>query len=191
MNQPATNRMYYIAVVCPPQVNEKVLHYKIWMKEQFGCIVALKSPAHITIIPPFWLDEKREDELLLSLQSFSGKLPEVEIQLEGFDHFRNRVLFINVTENKILNDLKVEAENHFMESFAGCIKKDNRPFHPHITIANRDMKPSHFEKAWEYFSKKEFSETFLVKTLSLLKLSTGKWNVIGEKNWCSQQQFKS
>jgi 2'-5' RNA ligase len=183
MMQPATSRMYYIAVVCPAQVNEKVLRYKMWMKEQFGCVVALKSPAHITIIPPFWLDEIRENELLQTLQSFSSRLPEVKIQLEGFNHFRNRVLFINVEENKILNDLKIQTENHFMESFGNCIKKDNRPFHPHITIANRDMKPSHFEKAWEYFSKKEFKESFTNKTISLLKLSPGKWNVISEQEW--------
>lgn len=183
MHQPATSRMYYIAVVCPSPVNEKVLQYKVWMKEQFGCMVALKSPAHITIIPPFWLEEKKEVELLETLQSFSSRLPEAEIQLEGFNHFGKRVLFINVGENKILNDLKTRAECHFMESFAGCIKKDNRPFHPHITIANRDMKPSHFEKAWEYFSEKEFEETFSVKKLSLLKLSKEKWNVIAEKNW--------
>lgn len=184
MHQPSSYRMYYVAVVCPPELNEKVLRYKQWMKDQFGCTVALKSPAHITIIPPFWLDEKRENELLQSLQAFSSKLPEMEIQLKGFNHFRKRVLFINVEENKIPNDLKTQVEDHFMDSFGDCIKKDNRPFHPHITIANRDMKPSHFEKAWEYFSKKEFKETFSVKTLSLLKLSMGKWNVISERNWC-------
>jgi 2'-5' RNA ligase len=153
------------------------------MKEQFGCIVALKSPAHITIVPPFWFEESRENELLQALQSFSSRLSEVEIHLDGFNHFRKRVLFINVEENKMLIDLEVQAEDHFMESFSGCIKKDNRPFHPHITIANRDMKPSHFEKAWEYFSKKEFKETFNVNAISLLKLSQGRWTVMSEKIW--------
>lgn len=55
MNQPAKHNMYFVAIVCPGQINEKVEQFKQWMKDRFGCVVAMKSPAHITLIPPFWL----------------------------------------------------------------------------------------------------------------------------------------
>ena len=69
-----------------------------------------------------------------------------------------------------------------MERIGDAIKKDDRFFHPHITIANRDMKPAHFEKAWEHFSNKKFSETFDMNSISLLKLGQAKWNVIGKNH---------
>lgn len=175
--------MYFVAIVCPPPLNEKVLQFKNWMKDQFGCVAALKSPAHITLIPPFWLDDAGESELLQVLQSFTSDVDELLIQTAGFSHFRKGVLFIAVKDNPDMEQLKKQAETHFVQSFDKLIKQEDRPFHPHITIANRDMKLAHFEKAWEHFSTKKFDETFLVKTISLLKLNPGKWNVISGKSW--------
>jgi len=178
-----TAYMYYVAIVCPPNVDEKVLHYKNWMKEQFDCIVALKSPAHITMIPPFWLEETRQETLLQTLASFESPLQELEIILDGFSHFGKRVLFIQVKKNLLLSGIKKQTEDHFIKTFSHTIRPDERDFHPHITIANRDLSPSAFTKAWEYLSGKEFGETFATKTISLLKLIDRKWQLIGQKDW--------
>ena len=175
--------MYYVAVVCPVEVDEKILQFKYWMKDQFGCIVALKSPAHITLIPPFWLEQTKEAELQQALQSLGINIAEAEINLQGFSHFNKRVLFVNVKENPVLGEIKQQTEKHFIQVFPDSIKTDDRSFHPHITIANRDLKPSDFLKAWEHFAKKDFKEIFRTGTISLLKLGTDKWNIIGEKNW--------
>jgi len=151
------------------------------MKEQFGCVVALKSPAHITLIPPFWLEQEKETALQHTLQSLPINIDEAGINLQGFSHFNKRVLFIHVKENPALEEIRQQTEKHFIQMFGNSIKAGNRPFHPHITIANRDIKPSDFIKAWEYFVKKDFKEMFRVKSISLLKLGPDKWNVIGEK----------
>jgi 2'-5' RNA ligase len=183
VNLSIKHSMYYVAIVCPPGVDEKVIQFKQWMKEQFGCVVALKSPAHITLIQPFWLDNERETDLLQTLQSFSGDGEELVIQFEGFSHFGNRVLFIQVKENPALQEMQRQTEKHFLPYFNDVKKKDIRPFHPHITIANRDMKPGDFQKAWQNFSEKKFNDAFCTKAISLLKLSQGKWKVIGSANW--------
>lgn len=175
--------MYYVAIVCPAAINEKVLEYKHWMRDNLGCTVALKSPAHITLIPPFWMEETKETELQQIIQSFQTNLKEVEIQLLRFSHFSNKVIFISVKENPALNEIKKQTEAYFIKSFGKIIKEDTRSFHPHITIANRDVKPQAFIKAWQHFAGKHFEETFSIKTISLLKLGEGKWNVIGEKSW--------
>lgn len=174
--------MYFVAVVCPPPLNERIHQYKLWMKEQFGCVVAMKSPAHITLIPPFWLSGSEEERLLEVLQSFSGAVNALTIHLDGFSHFGKRVLFVAVEDNPALALVKQQTEDHFIKFFP-VIKRDTRPFHPHITIANRDMKPSYFEKAWEYFSKKAHDGFFVAKEITLLKLTTGRWNVISEKTF--------
>jgi 2'-5' RNA ligase len=175
--------MYYVAIVCPADVNEKVLQFKYWMKEQFGCVVALKSPAHITLIPPLWLEQSEETILQQTLQSLSININRADIHLQDFSHFNKRVLFINVKENPALAEIKQQTEKHFIQMPGNAIKTDDRAFHPHITIANRDLKPADFVKAWQHFAKKNFKEMFQVKSISLLKLGPDKWNVIGEKNW--------
>ena len=174
--------MYFVAIVCPPSLDKKIYSYKSWMKEQFGCVVAMKSPAHITLVPPFWLPGSEEEKLLEAQRSFTSTIGELTIRLTGFSHFRKRVLFVAVENSPELEQLKKEAEDHFVKLFPAK-KKDTRPFHPHITIANRDMKPSHFETAWEHFLKKEISEVFDAKTISLLKLCDGKWQIINENIW--------
>ncbi len=175
--------MYFVAVVCPAELNEKVLVFKQWMKDRFGCIVAMRAPAHITLLRPFWLEEEREKELQELLQSIKMNKSSFELELNGFSNFTNRVIFINVKENQSLSDLRLAAENVFADHLGSLIKREYRPFQPHITIANRDLKPGSFEKAWPHFSAREFNERFINDTVSLLKLNGGKWEVIGERRF--------
>ncbi|MES1197774.1 MAG: 2'-5' RNA ligase family protein [Chitinophagaceae bacterium] len=177
--------MYYVAIVCPAEINDKVLQFKKWMKEQFGCTVALRSPAHITLIPPFWMNEEKELELCRVVDLFKSDLETQEIELDGFSHFSNRVLFVNVKDSYYLNELRNQTEKHFIRSFSDVIKKDERAFHPHITIANRDMRPGDFEIAWKHFSNKDLIQSFAVRAISLLKLKSTeqKWQVIQTKEW--------
>ncbi|HEX4957836.1 MAG TPA: 2'-5' RNA ligase family protein, partial [Lacibacter sp.] len=94
------HRMYYVAVVCPPEIDEKVLQYKHWMRHRFGCKAALKSPAHLTLIAPFWLEEELEQTLKETTKQFHTELLPFEIRLNNFDHFSNRVLFVHTEANE-------------------------------------------------------------------------------------------
>ena len=180
MSAAATHRMYYVAIVCPEQINKKIQKFKQWMKDRFGCVVAMKSPAHITLIPPFWFMLEHEHELVNAVRSFVNSSSSHQIELDGFSHFRKKVLFARIKENVSLAELKSEVEKYFSGKFGAIFKKDDRPFHPHITIANRDMKPSHFEQASEHFSNMTLKETFNSNSISLLKLNPGTWTVIAE-----------
>lgn len=182
MSSPPSHNMYFVAIVCPAQVNEKILHFKQWMKNRFGCVVAMKSPAHITLIAPFWFTLERENEIVMAVQSFRNNSPNQKIVLDGFSHFRKRVLYIKVGENPSLGDLKNEVEKYFTEKIGSSFRKEDRPFHPHITIANRDMRPHHFEEAWNHFSNKEFKDSFNSNSISLLKLNPAGWKVIAESS---------
>lgn len=183
MNNSVSHCMYYVAIVCPDNLNNKIKGFKLWMQEKFGCKVALKSPAHITLIPPFWFKGDDENMLLEAISTFRSSIGEIDIHLQDFAHFSNRVLYISIKQNDLLNRIRKETEQHFIHTLGDIIKKETRPFTPHITIANRDLKPGDFLKAWEHFSHKKFEKTFIPSQLSLLKLSPDKWNVISEKNW--------
>jgi len=90
---------------------------------------------------------------------------------------------VKVDRNPKLEEIKDQLAAHFMAVLPGVIKKEERPFHPHITIANRDMKPNDFLKAWEYFSQKQFKEGFTTNTISLFKLCPEKWIEIAQQSW--------
>lgn len=183
MPTPDTHNMFYLALVCPAPLDEQIARFKQRMKDHFSSVAAMKSPAHITLVAPFWLDLAREPELQEVLLAFKSDMGEVEVHLKGFSHFNKRVLFASVVENPALEELKKQAEQHFSLAFPGIVRKDDRTFHPHVTIANRDLKPGDFDKAWTYFSQLSFSATFRTRTISLLKLVEGKWKVIWEKSW--------
>ena len=82
-----------------------------------------------------------------------------------------RVLHVQVKENRLLSELKSKTEKHFMEKIGDAIKKDDRPFHPHITIANRDMKPPILKKHGNTFQPKNLRNHLIYNSISLLKLS--------------------
>ena len=131
--------MYFLAILTPPQVNSKVLEWKYYMREHFGCVVALRSPAHITIIPPFWMNQELESQLIQDVESFSSEKKPIKIELEDFDAFRPKVIFLHVKPNQWLAILRAELEDYLMSKATYPIKREERPFHPHVTIANRDL----------------------------------------------------
>src|SRR5947207_8009369 len=85
--------MYFAAVVAPPEINEKVVEWKQFMKERFGCVVALRSLAHITLIPPFWMEDGDEEKLKNAISAVSRSQIPFEINLRNFAAFKPRVIY--------------------------------------------------------------------------------------------------
>lgn len=187
MTRTATSRLYFIAINCPPSIDEQVLIHKQWMRRQFGCKAALRSPGHITLIPPFWLEETQQQELELQFHAFRSQQQELQIFMNGFSHFGDRVLYIRVEENPELSSLRNDAERYFHNAFPEIIQPDSRPFKPHVTIANRDVMPDMFIKAWSHFSKESFNALFPAQMISLLKLIDGKWTTIATQEWSEKR----
>ena len=56
----------------------------------------------------------------------------------------------------------------------------NRGYHPHMTVAFRDLKPSAFRQAWEEFEGRELSHHFEVRSIVLLKHNGKDWEIFRE-----------
>jgi 2'-5' RNA ligase len=175
--------MYYIAVVAPPAINDQVLQWKLFMRDRFGCIVALKSPAHITLVSPFWMNKDLQPQLEAALQTFSSDKQTFSIQLRNFDSFKPRVIFIHVEQSSTFARLKDDLENYLLANRSFPIKRETRTFHPHMTIANRDLHKKDFNEAWEYFKNKQYTESFLISGLSLMKHNGTYWEVAYTSNF--------
>jgi len=148
------------------------------MKERFDCSVALRSPAHITIVPPFWMDQALENKLQSSISRFSQQQPPFEINLKNFAAFKPRVIFVDVIANQFLQALHSQLLQFLINPNAFPIEKEDRPFHPHVTIATRDLHKKAFHEAWEIFKEKEYKALWLINSISLLRHNQKNWDVI-------------
>lgn len=172
--------LYFIAVVAPGDIDRQVLIDKQYMREQYGCKVALRSPAHITLIPPFAMAADNEAELSMLLRRFVLDQPSFKLYLKNYNFFSPRVIFIDIIPSPELSRLKTNLEDFILTSATIKIKKEERPFHPHMTIANRDLEKKDFYAAKEHFLYRKFEASFKVGRISLLKNSPEKWEVLEE-----------
>lgn len=170
--------MYFIAIVLPGDLNEKIIELKYMMLERFGCKVGLRSPAHITIIPPFWMDNSLEQQLKNDISSISLEQKKFPITVNNFSAFKPRTIFIDVLLNESLKAVKTKAENYLLATDRYKIKKEDRPFHPHITIATRDLQKKCFHEAWPIFEEKKFMAEWVADGLSVLIHNNKKWDVV-------------
>src|SRR4051794_10599160 len=97
--------MYFIAIVLPGELDKKVLKYKEHMYNTYGATVGLKSPAHITLVPPFWMDGLKEEELTRDIEALHD-FPPFALRTCNFSAFRPRTIFIALQPNEVLNLLK-------------------------------------------------------------------------------------
>lgn len=170
--------MYFLAIVLPPGLNEKVLVHKHFMHANYRCSVGLRSPAHITIVPPFWMDEANEKLLLDDVKSISCSITPFLIETNDFSAFKPRTIFIDVKPNRQLEELKQLSDQLFENNSTYNVKIDKRPSHFHITIATRDLHKKVFYEAWEHFANKHFREAWTAKGLSILKHNRIRWDVV-------------
>lgn len=170
--------MYFIALVAPEEINIQVLKWKHYMLERFECSVALKSPAHITIVSPFWMDPLLEKQLTISMDQFCLNQYHFPIRLKNFSCFKPRVIFVSPEKNDALQKIQKNAEDFFLAENKFPIKVNNRPFHPHVTIASRDLHKKAFLEAWTIFENKKYKAEWIVKDISLLKHNKKNWDVV-------------
>jgi 2'-5' RNA ligase len=170
--------MYYMAIVLPEELNKEVLSYKQYMLDKYNCKVGLKSPAHLTIIPPYWMQRDKEQLLLNQLDELCQQTESFPIITKNFSAFKPRTIFIDVDVDEKLNQFKNTVDHFFLQHKDYGAKVDTRPFHPHITIATRDLYKKAFAEAWAYFETKEFVTAFTATGLSTLRHNGRNWDVL-------------
>ena len=98
-----------------------------------------------------------EDELVSSIREFSATKNKFEITLKDFAASKPKVIFVAVAKSEVLNGLYQSFADHIFSENKFPLKKDDRPFHPHVTLAARRFYKRAFQEAWEIFSKRYFS----------------------------------
>lgn len=171
-------KLYFIAIVPPSPVYDHAQDLKNYFRDNYHSKASLNSPPHITLHMPFRWKERKEQELTDALQRFTADFTPFTLELKNFSCFSPKVIFIDVNKNQHLSDLQQKLHRFSKREF-NIFNADykEQPFYPHITLAFRDLKKPNFTRAWEEFKDKEYSASFLVENIALLKHDSKVWQV--------------
>lgn len=176
-----TEGTYFIAIVPPSEILEQIEHVKQTISTKYATKGALRSPAHITLQMPFKWPEKKLALLEEKISQFVLGQSGFAIQLKNFGAFPPRVIYVDIAENEKLQNLQQHLERWLkvhLHIFGA--NHSHRAFHPHITVAFRDLKKPAFFQAWTAWKDGIFSADFMLKNISLLKHDGKKWQVFAD-----------
>ncbi|MGD1846655.1 MAG: 2'-5' RNA ligase family protein [Salibacteraceae bacterium] len=169
---------FFIALVPPEALSEEIMVWKRYFERQFNSRAALRSPPHLTLHMPFLWPEKRESELHASFSALAQSSSDFTIHLQGFGAFPPRVIYVAVAPQPELLA--------FQEKVAIAARKElhllhpthkGHGFHPHITVAFRDLRKTDFETAWKQLETTSFKATWNISDLAVLKHDGKRWNI--------------
>ena len=178
------NNLYFIALIPPPKICAEVSAFKEYIAKRHNSKKALRVIPHITLKAPFTLSSLRDNEVRRWFASTTPNLPPFIVQLDGFGAFdnpANPVLFVKPTINEGMKILQRNIITGFTEKFPEIpVHFHEHEFHPHMTVAYRDLTYDAFKKAWPEFQHKEFTASWECNSFCLLKHDGNMWQVMEE-----------
>ncbi len=161
--------IYFLAILPPDDILEEVATFKYYARDHFDSARALRSPAHITLEPPFKWEDDRISELKEKIQAFDNSQTAFPVSLHNFSSFPPRVIFVDVVLSAELEALQAALKLHMRNAVGIKSDRPERPYHPHMTVAFKDLRKSMYGRAWEYFKQVSYERSFEVSSFWILK----------------------
>ena len=173
--------LYLTAILPPKDLSEQIDDIRKELSDRYKIFAALKPPVHITLFRPVNIDESIEDNLVKLLKPVGLKHNPFEQELLNFDSFNIQTLFIAAVKNPFLKNLQKDIAAVFNKNKIDVREvKGNTTFHPHITIAYRDIPPETFPLIWDDLKNRKFKRTFSIDRFTLLKHNGKRWEIFQE-----------
>lgn len=170
---------HFIGVLVPDEIAAKLEECRRYMNEKYGCKSGFKTPIHVTLVPPFRLDERFSTKDLADaiLRDVASKPEEFKFaaRIENFDAFGDRTVFAKVLQDEKWTKLRDAVLAAVLKAAPGCAKKDKRIFQPHLTVANRDIPAGASKDALEVFNELNLVAEFEVDNITVFERREGKW----------------
>ncbi len=169
--------LYYIAVVLPSPVADAVRTLQHRAHTAYHSRAALRSPPHITLQPPFRQPLDQVANLKQVLAEFASVYLPFPVGLNGFGCFLPRAVFVSVVENQMLSTVRHDLIRTLIQNqIVGPDEQPLRIFHPHVTIAFRDLIRCHFKSLWDEVEHKSFADQFTADGITLLQHNGKGWS---------------
>lgn len=172
-------KLFFVAIIPPPDIYQLVEGFKREAAALFQTKHALKSPAHITLVPPFRMLDDKMDDLKKALDNCASRIQPFQIHLNGFAGFPKRVVYADLVRSEALQ----AAYQQLKRALFDVQIKGPRwysQFNPHMTIAFKDLKSELFSHALEHFQSKKLDQCYMQNKMTLLVHEDGKWNIHSE-----------
>ena len=172
--------LYFIAIEPPQRISGEVRAFEYDFAWRFGSFKAIKAFPHITLKIPFKLATSAEGALRSWFRKLYRPVGPFPIELDGFGAFEyNRVIFIQPKKSTPLLQLQHEVIRsfhiHHPEIKISSLEKN---FHPHMTVAYRDLAEPHFASAWNEYRHMRYRASFTTTELGLYRHNTQQWERI-------------
>jgi 2'-5' RNA ligase len=168
---------FFIAILPPPEVTAAARKLQEDFSITYNTKAALRSPPHITLHMPFNWKESKEGDLKSRLAQFFAAITPFKVSIDGFGAFPPRVIFMNVVASKELIQAQQELSRYCRLNL-GLFNANphDQPYHPHLTLAFRDLKKPAFKLAWEERKDSSYTAKFDVITAWLLRHDGREWH---------------
>jgi len=152
----------FIGIIFEEKLENEIVEIKKTIKERFNCKHSLKTKPHITLYEPISVEDVSEfwEKSIKDINDFGS----FQIVINNFNHFDDRVLYIDVEKNEKLENL--------YESVRG---KSSLNYKPHITMAHRDIK--NFEDLWNCYKNQKIEKNTKVEYLVLFAHDSKQWRI--------------
>lgn len=133
-------------IILEGEINNFMREMELLLFNKFNLQKGLCQPPHITIKPPFKVEELSPyknylDELCKKIKPF-------EVELKGFSSFGKKVIYLNVKKNQKLSDIYETIFDDMKNKYNPELKREEIIFH--ATLAYDDIGEETFHKAYEY-----------------------------------------
>ncbi len=168
--------LYMLAIVPPKKIIDRIEEIRQEFADNYKCKAALKNPIHLTLLPPFHLDDEFEQDLVDRLKE-GENLSRFMLEAKDYGSFeKNEVLFIQVENTKSLGSLQKLVAGTVGDNFETSEKYNGgEEYHPHITIGRKDIPKGRFGDAVKEYAGLTFSARFEVKSFYLWKHNGKEW----------------
>lgn len=153
------------------------LRKEIWEKFKAK---SSKLPAHFTIKAPFEYEGEIK-ELKEILDVFCKENKATYFDIDGYDHFDNRVIFMKVNmsdEGKAIHNKLIDKMS--LVPYIKFDKKDEKEKVFHVTIASKNIKPI-YDELWKHISNYScYFKNCYFDNVSIYKWDNNTWKLFEE-----------
>lgn len=174
VEMPGYRQNEYTIILNPPEsLREKILKTRNDFYSKYNPAFQLNNKPNIRLAK-FFSFEMMEEKLISHLKMIAMGMPPFKASLKDYGSFPAHTLFINVSSKiplqMLMKDLRSvrrmikssEQEPYFTNEF-------------YIPIAIK-LSPEQYEKAWQEYSHRQFTGSFIADSMLLLKRKAGEKN---------------
>lgn len=174
---------HFVGVLLPEALTQRLQGCRDYMNQEYGCRSGFGTPIHVTLVPPFKLAEKLTTADIaeaLAKMIIDKKWHPFTAKIDDFDAFGDRTLFAKVLPSTVWTAFRAAVYSTVSAISPGSLRRDTRPFQPHITVANRDIPAGASVEALESLNQLELKTTFPVDNITIFERRDKRW-VVGQQ----------